>query len=267
MATIVEKLNTVRNAKHVSLETVALNGISADRYRQFVHSNDNITLGEITTMLDLLTMSFAELWMDTDEWDDTYGVQLDGAQTMSAEELAQKRDKTEQEYRNIGYKGFHLIALTFDVLHKWRVQESYREPLDAILAELSRYQMFTHFEMQVFSQLAPVLRASESYPLYEIFIRSVPEITSYIPQRVGELVLRVHYRALVLLIHDSVNSVETMRFVLHAISKQPNNAGNLELRMLAHYAELLEEYFFGNPFHAKMSSGFSLKRHNADKLR
>lgn len=86
MATIVEKLNTVRNAKHVSLETVSLNGISADRYRQFVHSNDNITLGEITTMLDLLTMSFAELWMDTDEWDDTHGVQLDGAQTMSAEE-------------------------------------------------------------------------------------------------------------------------------------------------------------------------------------
>ncbi len=250
MATIVEKLNTVRNAKHVSLETIALNGISADRYRQFVHSNDNIMLGEITTMLDLLTMSFAELWMDTDEWDDTHGVQLDGAQTMSAEELAQKRDKTEQEYRNTGYKGFHLIALTFDVLYKRRVQVSYREPLDALLGELSRYQMFTHFEMQVFSQLAPVLRASEFYPLYEIFIRSVPEFTSYIPQRVGELVLRVHYRALVLLIHDSVNSVETMRFVLHAISKQPNNAGNLELRMLAHYAELLEEYFFGNPVHA-----------------
>ncbi|MBC6498424.1 hypothetical protein H7R52_05490 [Weissella confusa] len=66
----------------------------------------------------------AELWMDTDEWDDTHGVQLDGAQTMSAEELAQKRDKTEQEYRNTGYKGFHLIALTFDVLYKRRVQVS-----------------------------------------------------------------------------------------------------------------------------------------------
>lgn len=61
LKTIGQVINDVRREKHISLAQIADLGISKSRYYRFIDGEIDMLMFDIMTIMDALTLSFAEL--------------------------------------------------------------------------------------------------------------------------------------------------------------------------------------------------------------
>lgn len=64
--TLAERINEIRRNKQVSVQTIMVNGISKSKYFAYMRGERDLPIRDLQILINLLTVSFAELVIDTD---------------------------------------------------------------------------------------------------------------------------------------------------------------------------------------------------------
>lgn len=64
--TLAERINEIRRNKQVSVQTIMVNGISKSKYFAYMRGERDLPIRDLQILMNLLTVSFAELVIDTD---------------------------------------------------------------------------------------------------------------------------------------------------------------------------------------------------------
>ncbi|AWF95057.1 helix-turn-helix domain-containing protein [Weissella cibaria] len=241
--TLAERINEIRRNKQVSVQTIVANGISKSKYFAYMRGERDLSIRDLQILMDLLTVSFAELVIDTDVIPEPYNLNLLRARNLTVDQLETFRDVLQAKYAQSNLVAHRQYGLAFNYLVAYKSDADCKPDVTALYDELKNYRVFTFFEMQLFSLIAESLTPKRFYRLYEIFVQSIGLFSGYMPMPIYLTILRIHYYALVHLTRPSLKSWPTMLFVLEAIENQPARPSNIELFMLREFAKMLKAYY------------------------
>lgn len=243
---IAERINEIRKNKNVSVQTIVDNGISKSKYFAFIRGERDLAISDLQILMDVLTISFAELVVDTDVVQAPFTLNLLRARDLTLTELEVYQKALWEKYQRTQLVAYYQYNLAFQYLIAHKQEVDCKPFVTAIYEELKDYQLFTFFEIQLFSIIADKLTPKRFYRMYEIFTKSIGIFAGYMPMPIYLTILRIHYYALVHLMRPTLKSLPTMLFVLDAIINQPARPSNVELFMLRQFAKMLKSYYIEN---------------------
>ena len=85
--TLAERINEIRRNKQVSVQTIVANGISKSKYFAYMRGERDLSIRDLQILMDLLTVSFAELVIDTDVIPEPYNLNLLRARNLTVDQF------------------------------------------------------------------------------------------------------------------------------------------------------------------------------------
>ncbi|WP_261722190.1 hypothetical protein [Weissella cibaria] len=120
----------------------------------------DLSIRDLQILMDLLTVSFAELVIDTDVIPEPYNLNLLRARNLTVDQLETFRDMLQAKYAQSNLVAHRQYGLAFNYLVAYKSDADCKPDVTALYDELKNYRVFTFFEMQLFSLIAKSLTLS-----------------------------------------------------------------------------------------------------------
>jgi transcriptional regulator with XRE-family HTH domain len=244
MASIQERLNDIRQAKHVPIAVFEKNGISKTKYFAFLRGERDLSLADLHVILDLLSISFSELLKHTNEFDDWTITDVLTTRYDTPENVAKKLAKAERDFEVDGLTGNQQLVWMYQTIYEIQSGGDVKPPIANIYKALKRYKYFNYFEMRLLAITAPYLTPKKFFNLYKIYTAGVYAFRYFIPEEMLKIMRNVNGSALSFLMNHSVKSAAQIKFVLDALISQPRRNVNAELHLHHQFAAILKMALF-----------------------
>lgn len=226
-------INEVRREKNVSLAQISALGISKSRYYRFTVGEIDMTMIDMMSIMDALTMSFTELGQLTGEtcFQDISIRQLMTSDVTELVMRTQKLAPQESELRRLLFK----TALAM------RIGESLDELIGQMYEQLVKFDAFTLNEMTAFALVAPELSVSQFKQLYLRYAQSMANYQNYLTSDMYDAILTIHLVAVdKLMLKPENRNCNNTQFVIETILSQYSEPQYMELRLLQQMMQLLK---------------------------
>ena len=114
--TLAERINEIRRNKQVSVQTIVANGISKSKYFAYMRGERDLSIRDLQILMDLLTVFFAELVIDTDVIPEPYNLNLLRARNLTVDQLETFRDMLQAKYAQSNLVAHRQYGLAFNYL-------------------------------------------------------------------------------------------------------------------------------------------------------
>jgi transcriptional regulator with XRE-family HTH domain len=246
MSTIQTRINEIRQAKHVPIAIIERNGISRTKYFAFVRGERDLSLADLHVLLDVLSISFSELLMHTNEFDSWVITDIMTTRYETPTYITLLKDQALRDFENEGYYGNQQLAWLYDVIFRIQSGLDVKEPVDALYNDLKKYKYFSFFEMRIFAIISPFLTPKRFYKLYRIYSAGVYSFRYFIPEEMLKIMRHINAAAFQFLTNRSVKSATQIKFVLDALVAHPRRNVNAELHLGHRFGGIMREYLFGD---------------------
>lgn len=233
LKTIGQVINDVRREKHISLAQIADLGISKSRYYRFIDGEIDMPMFDIMTIMDALTLSFAELGQLTNKAS-LQDITLHWLLTTDIAELVNRAngsDDQDTDFRRLIFA--YALALREDNINP--------EQDEAIFQRLVTLEAFTLIDLVGFALIAPAVSADKLKLLYVRYAAGMANFQNFLNSDIYDLVLSIHVAAVdKLLLQPENRSYSSTMFVIETILNQYTEPQYMELRLLQQVMQLLK---------------------------
>ncbi|AWF95008.1 helix-turn-helix domain-containing protein [Weissella cibaria] len=233
LKTIGQVINDVRREKHISLAQIADLGISKSRYYRFIDGEIDMPMFDIMTIMDALTLSFAELGQLTNKAC-LQDITLHWLLTVDRSELAARANGVDEQDTDFRRQIFaYSLAL--------RADEVTPEQSEGIFQRLVTLEAFTIIDLVGFALIAPVISADKFKLLYVRYTAGMANNQNFLNSDLYDLILTIHMAAIdKLLLQPENRSYNSTMFVIETILNQYSEPQYMELRLLQQVMQLLK---------------------------
>lgn len=233
LKTIGQVINDVRREKHISLAQIADLGISKSRYYRFIDGEIDMPMFDIMTIMDALTLSFAELGQLTNKAC-LQDITLHWLLTVDRSELEARANGVDEQDTDFRRQIFaYSLAL--------RTDEVTPEQSEGIFQRLVTLEAFTIIDLVGFALIAPVISADKFKLLYVRYTAGMANNQNFLNSDLYDLILTIHMAAIdKLLLQPENRSYNSTMFVIETILNQYSEPQYMELRLLQQVMQLLK---------------------------
>ena len=150
---IAERINEIRKNKNVSVQTIVDNGISKSKYFAFIRGERDLAISDLQILMDVLTILFAELVVDTDVVQAPFTLNLLRARDLTLTELEVYQKALWEKYQRTQLVVYYQYDLAFQYLIAHKQEVDCKQFVTAIYEELKDYQLFTFLKFSCFQLL------------------------------------------------------------------------------------------------------------------
>lgn len=233
LRTIGQVINEVRREKRVSLAEIVALGISKLRYYRFIEGEIDMSMIDMMSIMDALTISFSELGLLTGKsrFQDISIRWLMNADINELTQRAQGVDDQDTDFRKLLFQA--VVAL--------RKGESMQEAVTQMYERLVTIDIFTLLDIVAFAVIAPELTVGQFKRLYLCYARSMSNFQNYLTNDMYDAVLTIHLAAVdKLLVQPENRSYDNSMFVIETILNQYSEPQFMELRILQQMMQLFK---------------------------
>ncbi|MGY4841469.1 helix-turn-helix domain-containing protein [Weissella cibaria] len=233
LKTIGQVINDVRREKHISLAQIADLGISKSRYYRVIDGEIDMPMFDIMTIMDALTLSFAELGQLTNKAC-LQDITLHWLLTVDRSELEARANGVDEQDTDFRRQIFaYSLAL--------RADEVTPEQSEGIFQRLVTLEAFTIIDLVGFALIAPVISADKFKLLYVRYTAGMANNQNFLNSDLYDLILTIHMAAIdKLLLQPENRSYNSTMFVIETILNQYSEPQYMELRLLQQVMQLLK---------------------------
>lgn len=233
LRTIGQVINEVRREKRVSLAEIVALGISKSRYYRFIEGEIDMSMIDMMSIMDALTISFSELGLLTGKsrFQDISIRWLMNADINELTQRTQGVDDQDTDFRKLLFQA--VVAL--------RKGESMQEAVTQMYERLVTIDIFTLLDIVAFAVIAPELTVGQFKRLYLCYARSMSNFQNYLTNDMYDAVLTIHLAAVdKLLVQPENRSYDNSMFVIETILNQYSEPQFMELRILQQMMQLFK---------------------------
>lgn len=233
LKTIGQVINDVRREKHISLAQIADLGISKSRYYRVIDGEIDMPMFDIMTIMDALTLSFAELGQLTNKAC-LQDITLHWLLTVDRSELEARANGVDEQDTDFRRQIFaYSLAL--------RADEVTPEQSEGIFQRLVTLEAFTIIDLVGFALIAPVISDDKFKLLYVRYTAGMANNQNFLNSDLYDLILTIHMAAIdKLLLQPENRSYNSTMFVIETILNQYSEPQYMELRLLQQVMQLLK---------------------------
>ncbi|WP_197458803.1 helix-turn-helix transcriptional regulator, partial [Weissella sp. DD23] len=155
-----ERINEIRQTKHIPIERFVRNGISKNKYYRFVSGEGSVSIGDLQKIIEILTVSLSELVAESDERDSLIFNEFGDYWQLSLPELRERASVFAHRYMQTQMKAHYIASTVYELLAGRKAGEDISDYVDELYKELKRQRFFTIFDLQVFRILMPQLNVA-----------------------------------------------------------------------------------------------------------
>lgn len=246
-----ERINEIRQTKHIPIERFVRNGISKNKYYRFVSGEGSVSIGDLQKIIEILTVSLSELVAESDERDSLIFNAFGDYWQLSLPELRERASVFAHRYMQTQMKAHYIASTVYELLAGRKAGEDISDYVDELYKELKRQRFFTIFDLQVFRILMPQLNVARFFKLYEVFAVSLRTYENYNPADGIELMVKVHATALLYAISSTARAQKYLSFVIEQIEALQGRPFTSEFSIMKRFVSIVRLYQSGNVDAAK----------------
>ncbi len=246
-----ERINEIRQTKHIPIERFVRNGISKNKYYRFVSGEGSVSIGDLQKIIEILTVSLSELVAESDERDSLIFNEFGDYWQLSLPELRERASVFAHRYMQTQMKAHYIASTVYELLAGRKAGEDISDYVDELYKELKRQRFFTIFDLQVFRILMPQLNVARFFKLYEVFAVSLRTYENYNPADGIELMVKVHATALSYAISSTARAQKYLSFVIEQIEALQGRPFTSEFSIMKRFVSIVRLYQSGNVDAAK----------------
>lgn len=247
-AELMTKISEQRTEKSISLDALVQAGISKSKWYRYINGETDISVADLHKLMDLFSVSFAELMADNREAN-LVVLNIDELATRNVAELQACQDEIKATY---GYKHFgawQMAVDAIDVLIARRQGRSTAVQSRIVYEELNAIDAFTMHDMKIAALVGQDLDVESFFNIYRKFVEGISAFKDYMPSVLFEMSLMMHLTALnKFILEPSVPRRSLIEFVFEALEYQPSRSSYVEMYILRRFVERCANYMLSeNP--------------------